>query len=100
MKLHELEINDAELRDYCVSHGIRELLLFGSVTRSDFSPESDVDVIVRFEMGRKPDLWNFAGMQSELSRLFGRPVHLHTEEMIEERLRMVILRDAKVAYAA
>ena len=31
-------------------------MLFGSVLRADFRPDSDVDVLVEFEQGRTPGL--------------------------------------------
>ena len=35
----------AELASVCVRYHVRRLSAFGSVLRSDFSPESDVDLI-------------------------------------------------------
>lgn len=99
MKLHTLDIDETVLAGVCQRHRIRELLLFGSVTRPSFGPESDVDAIARFAPGGKPDLWTFAGVALELSDVFGRQVHLHTDGMIPERLRPAVLRDAVVAYA-
>jgi len=33
---------------FCRERGIRKLSLFGSVWREDFSPDSDVDVLIEF----------------------------------------------------
>ena len=38
-----------EIAEFCRRNHVRRLALFGSVLRSDFSPESDVDVLVEFE---------------------------------------------------
>ena len=40
--------------EFCRRHGIRRLAFFGSVTRDDFTPESDVDVLVEYEPDRVP----------------------------------------------
>jgi len=42
------------IADFCRRHGIRRFAFFGSVIRDDFTPESDVDVLVEFEPGRGP----------------------------------------------
>lgn len=55
---------------------VRELALFGSAVREDFSPNSDVDVLVSFDEGPPWSLWELITMQSELAELFGRPVDL------------------------
>ena len=37
---------------FCRANGIRKLSIFGSALRSDFGPESDIDVLVEFAPGR------------------------------------------------
>ena len=39
------------IAELCRRHRIRRLALFGSVLRDDFTPESDIDVLVEFEPG-------------------------------------------------
>ena len=41
----------AAIEDFSRRWKIKEFSLFGSVLREDFSPESDVDVLVSFEKG-------------------------------------------------
>ncbi len=36
------------IADFSRRHRVRELALFGSVLRDDFTPESDVDVLIDF----------------------------------------------------
>ncbi len=86
-----------ELAAFCRRHHIRWLALFGSILRQDFGPESDVDVLVEFEPGHVPGL-RFIGMQSELSRLFGRPVDLVTPKFLNERIRDQVLQRAEVQF--
>jgi predicted nucleotidyltransferase len=100
MKLHDVEIDERKLTEFCQKNAIRELLFFGSIARDDFRPDSDIDVIVNFEPGRTPDLFTFAGLQLELGQMLGRQVHLHTDEMIHPYLRRRIRGGAKVGYAA
>ena len=56
-------------------HAKEAVALFGSVLRDDFTPESDVDVIVDFEPGQTPGL-EFITMQDELSEILGRQVDM------------------------
>ena len=42
------------IRAYCRQRPIRRLLLFGSALREDFSPESDIDLLVEYRAGRRP----------------------------------------------
>ncbi len=100
MKFHEIEIDEARLAKVCIVYRVRELQLFGSVTRGDFSPASDVDIVVRFLPDRRPSLFSFAGLELDLTELLGRQVHLHTDAMIPQALKSRVLKTAQVAYAA
>ncbi len=40
-----------KLADFCRRHHIRRLAFFSSVLRDDFTPDSDVDVLVEFQTG-------------------------------------------------
>jgi predicted nucleotidyltransferase len=80
---------------------VHELALFGSVLRDDFNPESDVDVLVRFEPGAPWDLWDLIDMREELERFFARPVDLVEQEGLRNPYRRrEILRTREVVYAA
>ena len=73
----KIDISRDEIAAFCQQSGIKRLAPFGSVLRDDFTPESDVDVIVEFEQGKTPGL-KFITMQDELSAIYGRKVDLHT----------------------
>ncbi len=87
------------LKELCRRHHIRRLALFGSVLREDFSPESDVDVLVEFEPGCTPGLRFFA-IERELSELLGRRVDLNTPECLSRYFRDQVLAEAEVEYDA
>ena len=87
----------------CRRHWIRALSLFGSATRDDFGPGSDVDVLVEFEPDAKPTLYEMMTMQEELSTLFERPVYLVDGSVEQSRnyiRRKRILRDVEPVYVA
>ena len=96
----QLAIPKAELASFCRMHDIRWLALFGSVLRADFGPDSDVDVLVEFVEGRSPGLLGIAGLEIELSALFGgRKVDLRTPQDLSRYLRQDVLDEAVVQYA-
>lgn len=56
------------LDSFCRKWRVQELALFGSVLREDFSPESDVDVLVTFDQEAPWSLWEVLAMRGELNR--------------------------------
>ncbi len=97
----KIDIPKTEIANFCRRNGIRRLALYGSALRDDFTPESDVDVLVEFEPGQTPGL-EFIDMQDELSGIFGRKVDLHTYSGVENSpnwlLRAEILSSAEAVY--
>ncbi len=93
----KITIPGDEIAGFCERHHIRKLSLFGSVLRDDFGPNSDVDVLVEFEAGHVPG-FAFFEMQSELSRLLGRKVDLHTPNFLSRYFRDQVMREAQVQY--
>jgi len=97
MSRARIELPREQIADFCRRHHIRRLALFGSVIRDDFTPASDVDVLVEFEPGRVPG-FGFAAMQDELSRMLGRQVDLHTPSSLSKYYRDEVLAEAEELY--
>ena len=72
----EIAIDRDRIAEFCRSWKVKELSLFGSVLRDDFTPESDVDVLVTFETGEQWDLFDVVDMKRDLGDIFGREVDL------------------------
>ena len=79
-------------------HQVQELALFGSVLRDDFTPASDVDVLVTFRPGVLITLFTLGGVVTELQMLLGRRVDLVLEDAIKPFLREEILSSKEVIY--
>ena len=94
-----IEIPRAEIDAFCRRNHIRRLALFGSVLRDDFTPNSDVDVLVEFEPGKTPG-FAFIAVQDELSELLGREVDLNTPDCLSKYFRDEVLATAEVLYDA
>lgn len=92
------------LAEVCRRRRIRELAIFGSALGERFGPQSDIDVIIEFELDARPTLFTLDVVQAELESLFGRPVDLLTKGSIlrsqNAERREAILRSARVLYAA
>jgi len=94
----KIEIPKAKMEDFCRRNDIRRLAFFGSVLRDDFSPDSDVDVLVEFEPGARVGLITLAGMEIELTQLLGRKAEMHTIKGLNPHFRDEVLDLAEVQY--
>ena len=94
----KIEIPKEEIAAFCRRHRIRRLAFFGSVLRDDFTPESDVDVLVEFEPDARVGLITLAGMEIELTRLLGRKAEMHTAKGLNPHFRDAVLEQAEVQY--
>ena len=99
MSQTQIAIPPEQIANFCKRHRIRRLALFGSVLRSDFTPDSDVDVLVEFEPGARTGLRFFA-MERELSDLLGRKVDLNTPGFLSAHFRDEVLADAEELYVS
>jgi predicted nucleotidyltransferase len=72
--------------------GVRRLGLFGSFVREQHGRESDVDILVEFEAGRKT-FDAFMQLAFFLEALFGRRVELVTPESLSPYIGPHILRE-------
>ena len=94
-----IEIPYEQIADFCQRHHIQRMALFGSVIRDDFTPESDVDVLVEFEPDARTGL-AFFGMEIELSEMLARKVDLNTEGWLSPYFRQEVLDEAEVIYVS
>jgi predicted nucleotidyltransferase len=88
-----------KINRFCQQHQIRKLWLFGSVLREDFSPESDIDILVEFLPEAKVTYFDLAQMERELSQMFnGRQIDLRTPAELSPYFRQDVLETALVQY--
>ena len=92
-----MHIPKHEINAFCQKHHIRSLAFFGSFVRSDFRPDSDIDILVEFESGHVPG-YDFFLLEEELSRLLGRKVDLQTPAFLSPVVRQSALSDAVRVY--
>jgi predicted nucleotidyltransferase len=91
-----------QIANFCRRWQITEFALFGSVLRSDFRPDSDIDVLVSFAPTARWGLFDLARMQEELTQIFGRKVDLVSRRGIEASRNYIrrksILNSAQVVH--
>jgi len=94
-----IEIPRERVAEFCRKHHIRKLSFFGSVISEHFTQDSDVDVLVEFELGQVVGLIRLAGMELELSEIIGRKVDLRTPADLSRYFREEVLSSAEIQYA-
>lgn len=99
----KIPLDMAKIRDFCRRWAVTEFALFGSVTREDFGPRSDIDVLLTLTPARHLTGLELVRLERELRELFGRSVDVVTRRGVEQSrnasLREEILRTAEVIYA-
>jgi len=78
-----IPIPQDKIEKFSHKHHIKTLALFGSVLRSDFRPDSDVDVLIEFKRDTRPRFYELLDMQAELSVILGRKVDLVEKRLVE-----------------
>ena len=72
--------------------GVSRIGIFGSSTRTDATPESDIDMMVEFDPDKKT-YRNFFGTATYLESLFKNPVDLVTPQAISPHIKPYIDKD-------
>ncbi|MBA3033129.1 MAG: nucleotidyltransferase family protein [Gammaproteobacteria bacterium] len=95
----QVPIPHAAIRAFCRAHAVRELAVFGSAVRDDFSSGSDIDVLIDLAPDARVGLVTLQKMRDELAGIFGHPVDLLTRNGLNRHIREQILLDAEIIHA-
>ena len=87
-----IEENREAILGLARKRGVSNVRLFGSMARSDSTPSSDVDFLVKLEPGRSG--FQLGGLLMDLQDLLGRRVDVVTETALHPRLREKVLAQA------
>jgi len=102
MQIKSIEIPLEKIKVFCTEWQVIEFALFGSVLRDDFHLDSDIDVMVKFDMNAHPTFLDLEKMEIELKTVFNRKVDLITRQGIENSRnylrRQEILSSAQIIY--
>lgn len=96
------DLRTEQLHQLCKKFNVKELYLFGSATTDNFSEDSDLDSIVRFDRpGFEGAFDQFLDFKQELEQLYGRPVDLyHLKKFRNSIFRQEVERTKELLYAA
>ena len=72
--------------------GVVDLALFGSTSRDEARPDSDIDILVSFDRPTDPDC--YFGVQFYIEDLLGQPVDLVTDKALRAELRPYVEAEA------
>lgn len=98
----QLAVDETRLADVCQRYKVRELAVFGSALRDDFTPTSDVDVLVEFEPGSPVrSLFDFIRVKQALEdEVFHREVDLIEYTTLHPLIASNVLRAKRTVYVA
>jgi len=93
------------IADLCRAYEVRELAVFGSALRDDFTAESDIDFLVTFHgSDYGPFLEKLMDFENALAALLARPVDVATRQSVEQSdnyiRRKHILSSLRTIYVA
>ena len=89
LRAHEHELKSA---------GVLSLRLFGSVARGEAGPDSDVDLMARFDKSRCRTLFDYAGVEGRLAEILNVRVDLAPEDMMHKPMQSEAEREAVLVF--
>jgi len=97
----QVQLDRKVLAEFCRMWRVREMSIFGSALREDFSPESDLDFLVSFDPGARWSLFDLMEMKEDLETRLGHAVDLVEKEALRNPWRKrEILSTCEVVYAS
>ena len=98
----KVDLKKEQLQQICKKYHVKELYLFGSATTDDFSEESDLDFIVKFDrQGFEGAFDQFIDFKQELEKVYGRSVDLyHLKKFRNSIFQQEVERSKELLYAA
>ncbi len=100
---HEIEQRREQIAQICREHQVARLMVFGSVLRDDFDPEtSDIDLQVEFLPGvYKGWLAEYTDLKTAMEDLFGRKVDVIPATLRRNPyFKAAVERERELLYAA
>lgn len=83
-----------EILRLATMHGASNVRVFGSVSRNESGPESDIDILVDLAPGR--NLFDLGGLQADLRDLLNTPVDLVESSCLHPYIRDRVMAEAVV----
>ena len=80
------------------ARGICHAAVFGSVSRGENRPDSDLDILLEFEPDAEGTIYDYVRLKDYVAGLFEEPVDVIDREGLKPHLRVPVARDAVYAF--
>ena len=90
--LNDLRKEREQIKKVAQKYGASNIRVFGSISRGEEGPESDIDFLVDFEADRS--LFDLVRLKLELEELLGYKVDLVTEKAMHRLIASRVLKEA------
>ena len=95
MKLDKSQLD--QIKKYFKDKPVLKAYLFGSYSREQATPDSDIDILVELDYSQKIGL-KFFQMQLELEKILNHKVDLISNEALSPLIKPQVIRDRKLVY--
>jgi uncharacterized protein len=95
MKLDRSQVD--KIKKYFKDKPVLRAYLFGSYSREQATPDSDIDILVELDYSQKIGLIFFQ-MQSELEKILNHKVDLISNKALSPLIKPQVIRDRKLVY--
>lgn len=79
-------------------YGIARASVFGSASRGESTPESDIDILIK--LGAKMDLVQYIQFREALALSLGKDIDVVTESSVSPYLKQYIANDLRPIYSS
>ena len=94
--MKNIDFNIENLNKLCIYYDVEKMYLFGSVLNSNFTKDSDVDLLVKFkEIELTKYFDNYINFKEKLVELFGREVDLLEEQTLRNPILIKSINSSK-----
>lgn len=97
-----VEQHKKQIEKLCKKHAVQSLYVFGSILHENFSPESDIDLLVEFDWSAERNYWDcYWELKTGLETLLNRKIDLVCDSAIRNpRFRSEVDQNKESVYAA
>lgn len=101
MKKNGIHLSQDDIRIVVDKYNIKELSIFGSSIRDDFSQESDIDLLIEFQDSQSISLFDLIDIQEYFQKITNRSVDIVEPAGLRNPYRRkAILSSKEILYVA
>jgi len=93
-----VKLNLDTIRPILIQNHIKFVGIFGSRSKGNYRPDSDIDLLIQFDEGKIPGLFEFISLQRKLSEALGIKVDLVTKDSLSPHIKESVLQALQTIY--